>query len=380
MVAELEQNGQLVKQEPYTHSVGHCQRSGTVLEPLLLDQWYLRIKPLADPAVEAVRDGRIRIIPERYARVYFNWMENIRDWCISRQLWWGHRIPLYYCDAPGCGELWASVDEPERCPNVRQHALPPGPRRAGYVVLLGPVAIQHARLAGRHAPTCRRFYPTSVMETGHDILFFWVARMIMFGLEFTGQAPFHTVYLHGLIRAEGGVKMSKTKGNVQDPLELIEEYGTDALRLAVTIGITPGNDFTLTPNILDARRDFVNKLWNIGRFVMASTTAAGSAAGARAGRCHSADAPLAERWIASRLSSVTADVTRMLGEFNFGEAGARHSRLHLGRSGRLVRRGLQGPGAREGRPMAPCWRRCMRNCCACCIRSRRSPPKSSGSA
>src|SRR5437879_3330655 len=157
------------------------------------------------------------------------------------------------------------------------------------------------------------------METGHDILFFWVARMIMFGLEFTGQIPFHTVYLHGLIRAEGGVKMSKTKGNVQDPLELIAEYGTDALRLGVAIGITPGNDFTLTPTILDARRDFVNKLWNIGRFVNASATPQDRRLAVEAASPR-ADAPLADRWINSRLSAVIADVTRMLGEFNFGEA------------------------------------------------------------
>jgi valyl-tRNA synthetase len=166
----------------------------------------------------------------------------------------------------------------------------------------------------------RIFYPTSVMETGHDILFFWVARMIMFGLEFTGQAPFHTVYLHGLIRAEGGVKMSKTKGNVQDPLELIAEYGTDALRLAVSIGITPGNDFTLTPTILDARRDFVNKLWNIGRLVVARTTPE-QRRRALDPAVPNEGAALAERWIASRLAYVTSEMTRLLGEFNFGEAG-----------------------------------------------------------
>ncbi len=320
ILQELEANGQLVKQEPYTHNVGHCQRSGTVLEPLLLDQWYLSIKPLADPALAAVRDGRIRIIPERYERVYFNWMENIRDWCISRQLWWGHRIPIYYCDEGpnSCGNLWASIDEPTSCP------------KCGGTPRQDPDVLDTWFSSGLwpfstlgwpdETPDLRRFYPTSVMETGHDILFFWVARMIMFGLEFTGQPPFHTVYLHGLIRAEGGVKMSKVKGNVQDPLELIGEYGTDALRLGVAIGITPGNDFTLTPNILDARRDFVNKLWNIGRLVMSRTTAherrhAQEVAVPRDG------APLVERWIASRLSRVTAEVTRLLGEFNFGEAG-----------------------------------------------------------
>jgi valyl-tRNA synthetase len=319
LVAELDQSGQLVKQEAYVHSVGHCGRSGTVLEPLLLDQWYLKIKPLADPAMEVVRDGRIRIIPDNFARVYFNWMENIRDWGISRQLWWGHRIPIYYCDAPGCAEQWASVDEPERCPKCASTAFHQDPDVLDTWFSSGLWPFSTLGWPDLTADL-RTFYPTSVMETGYDILFFWVARMIMFGLEFTGSPPFHTVYLNGLIRAEGGVKMSKVKGNVQDPLELIQEYGTDALRLAVTIGMTPGNDFTLTPSMLDARRDFVNKLWNIGRFVVAVTTPEQ--------RRHAldpavvrAEAPLAERWIASRLSAVTAEVTRLLGEFNFGEAG-----------------------------------------------------------
>ncbi len=319
LVAELAETGQLVKQEAYTHSVGHCQRSGTVLEPMLLDQWYLSIKPLADPALDVVRDGRIRIIPENFARVYFNWMENIRDWGISRQLWWGHRIPVYYCDAPGCGEQWTSIEEPDRCPTCGGSAFHQDPDVLDTWFSSG---LWPFSTLGWPADTAdlRTFYPTSVMETGYDILFFWVARMIMFGLEFTGQPPFHTVYLNGLIRAEGGVKMSKVKGNVQDPLELIKEYGTDALRLAVTIGITPGNDFTLTPSMLDARRDFVNKLWNIGRFVMAVTTPEqrGLALAPAVAREH---APLAERWIASRLAAVTSEVSRLLSDFNFGEAG-----------------------------------------------------------
>jgi valyl-tRNA synthetase len=319
IVAELERLGQLVKTEPYTHSVGHCQRSGTVLEPLLLDQWYLKIKPLADPAIDIVRDGGIRMIPERFARVYFNWMENIRDWCISRQLWWGHRIPLYYCDAPGCSERWASVEEPLRCPGCGSSAFHQDPDVLDTWFSSG---LWPFSTLGWPDDTddLRSYYPTSVMETGHDILFFWVARMIMFGLEFTAQPPFRTVYLHGLIRAEGGVKMSKTKGNVQDPVELIQEFGTDALRLGVCIGITPGNDFTLTPNILDARRDFVNKLWNIGRLVMARTSAE-QRRHALAAAVPGPGATLVERWIASRLAHVTAEVTRLLGEFNFGEAG-----------------------------------------------------------
>jgi valyl-tRNA synthetase len=319
ILLELEEAGQIVKQEAYSHKVGHCSRSGTVLEPLLMDQWYLRIQPLADPAEEAVRDGRIRIIPERYAKVYFNWMENIRDWCISRQLWWGHRIPIYYCDDPGCKYQWASIDEPTDCAKCHGIGFHQDPDVLDTWFSSGLWPFSTLGWPD-DTPDMRRFYPTSVMETGHDILFFWVARMIMFGLEFTDKEPFHTVYLHGLIRADGGVKMSKTKGNVQDPLELIAEYGTDALRLGVSIGITPGNDFTLTPNILDARRDFVNKLWNIGRLVMARTTPpqrrrAQEPAVAQSG------APLVERWIASRLSTVIAETTRLLREFNFGEAG-----------------------------------------------------------
>jgi valyl-tRNA synthetase len=319
LVAELEASGQIVKQEPYTHSVGHCFRSQTVLEPLLLDQWYLEIKPLAEPALEAVRDGRIRIIPERFARVYYNWMENIRDWCISRQLWWGHRIPIYYCRAPDCAEQWVAVDEPERCPKCASTEFEQDPDVLDTWFSSG---LWPFSTLGWPDDTSdlRTFYPTSVMETGHDILFFWVARMIMFGLHFTGQVPFHTVYLHGLIRAHGGVKMSKTKGNVQDPLDLIAEYGTDALRLGVSIGITPGNDFTLTPSILDARRDFVNKLWNVGRFVMANTTAE-QRRRSQAAPISRADSPLAEQWIASRTAQVIAETTRLLGDFNFGEAG-----------------------------------------------------------
>ncbi len=320
LVAELEENGQIVKQEAYIHSVGHCQRSGTVLEPLLSDQWYLAIRSLAEPAIDVVRDGRIRVIPERFAKVYFNWMENIRDWTISRQLWWGHRIPIYYCDAPGCSEQWASIDEPERCPKCGGRVFHQDPDVLDTWFSSGLWPFSTLGWPDDTADL-RTFYPTSVMETGYDILFFWVARMIMFGLEFTDQPPFHTVYLNGLIRAHGGVKMSKVKGNVQDPLELIQEYGTDALRLALTIGITPGNDFTLSPSMLDARRDFVNKLWNIGRFVTSVTTAEDRRQALQPAAARGQKTPLVERWIASRLSVVTAEVTRLLGEYNFGEAG-----------------------------------------------------------
>src|SRR5919198_329288 len=298
LLAELERNGQLVKQEDYTHSVGHCFRSGTVLEPLLLDQWYLSIKPLAEPAIDAVRQGRIRIVPERFAKVYFNWMENIRDWCISRQLWWGHRIPIYYCDAPGCAKVWAAIEEPTRCPDCDGTSLHQDEDVLDTWFSSGLWPFSTLGWPDDTADL-KAFFPTSVMETGYVILFFWVARMIMFGLEFTGDVPFRTVYLHGLIKAAGGQKMSKTKGNVQDPLDLIAAYGTDALRLAVTIGNTPGNDFTLTPGSLEARRDFVNKLWNVGRFVLANPPPQARARGFEPARPGPA-ATLADRWIASR--------------------------------------------------------------------------------
>ncbi len=319
ILEELQASDQLVKQEEYTHAVGHCQRSGTVIEPLLLDQWYLKIKPLAEPALNVVRDGTIRIIPERFAKVYYNWMENIRDWCISRQLWWGHRIPVYYCDAPGCGERWASIDEPKVCPRCGSQSLHQDPDVLDTWFSSGLWPFSTLGWP-EETPDLKTFYPTSVMETGYDILFFWVARMIMFGLEFTGQIPFHTVYLHGLVKAAGGQKMSKTKGNVQDPLELIEQYGTDALRLAVTIGNTPGTDFTLTPGNLEARRDFVNKLWNVGRFVMTNTSPA-ERARALEPAVVGEQARLSDRWIVSRLNGTIRDATRLLGEFSFGEAG-----------------------------------------------------------
>jgi valyl-tRNA synthetase len=319
LLAELDAAGQLVKTEAYTHSVGHCFRSGTVLEPLLLDQWYLRIKPLAEPAIDAVRDGRIKIVPDRFTKVYFNWMENIRDWCISRQLWWGHRIPIYYCDAPGCGKAWAAVEEPIRCPDCNSDAFHQDEDVLDTWFSSGLWPFSTLGWPDE-TPDLETFYPTSVMETGYDILFFWVARMIMFGLEFTGQVPFHTVYLHGLIKAAGGQKMSKTKGNVKDPLDLIKTYGTDALRLAVTIGNTPGNDFTLTDAILEARQEFVNKLWNVARFVLTNTTPEQRAA-ALDEPIAGPEAPLVERWIVSRLNRTIGNTTRLMHDYNFGEAG-----------------------------------------------------------
>jgi len=311
VVAQLQQQGLLVRTEDHAHSVGHCSRCGEVVEPMISEQWFVRMKPLAEPAIQAVRDGRIRFVPERFARVYYNWMENIRDWVISRQLWWGHRVPVWYCDR--CGEVIASVETPTACPRC-----PGSPLRQDPDVLdtwfssgLWPFST-----LGWPAETddLRYFYPTSVLETGYDIIFFWVARMIALGLEFTGEPPFRVVYLHGLLRDERGEKMSKSKGNVRNPLEVIERYGTDALRYALITGSTPGNDMRLTEEKLEGARNFANKLWNAARYVL--STGAMPAQPPEASRLTTAD-----RWILSRFNRTVADVTTLLGDFEFSEAG-----------------------------------------------------------
>ncbi|HEY8478016.1 MAG TPA: valine--tRNA ligase [Chloroflexota bacterium] len=315
VLEDLRSRGLLERVEPYTHAVGHCQRCKTAVEPLITEQWYVRIKPLAEPAIEAVRDGRIRIIPERFTKVYFNWMENIRDWCISRQLWWGHRIPVWYCQQ--CGREIATVDEPTRCPGCHSADLVQDPDVLDTWFSSG---LWPFSTLGWPDDTedLRYFYPTSVMETGYDILFFWVARMIMLGLEFMGDVPFRDVYLHGLIRV-GREKMSKTKGNVLDPLELIAKYGTDALRVTLTSGTTPGNDTQISDAKLEASRNFVNKLWNVGRFVLLNLSPDLRPTVERPLRAPDG-ATVADRWIVSRTSEVIAQVTRLLEDYQLGEA------------------------------------------------------------
>ena len=255
-----------MKTEALTHAVGHCQRCHTIVEPAISEQWFVSMKPLAEPAIAAVRDGRIRLVPERFDKIYFNWLENIRDWNISRQLWWGHRIPVWYCEA--CGAITVSDEEAvaacqkcgsadiEQDPDVLDTWFSSG--LWPFSTLGWPDDTEDLQL----------YYPTSALETGYDILFFWVARMIMMGLECTGQVPFDTVYLHGMIRDGEGAKMSKTKGNVIDPLKIMDEYGTDALRFALATGSTPGNDTKLAMSRVEDGRNFANKLWNAARFIL----------------------------------------------------------------------------------------------------------------
>jgi valyl-tRNA synthetase len=312
LVTWLKEQGLLKRVETHKHSVGHCQRCQIIIEPWVSKQWFVKIAPLALPAIDAVLDGRIRIIPERFTKVYLNWMENIRDWCISRQLWWGHRIPVWYCQK--CGEITVAMDDPTSCAHCSSKDLAQDPDvlDTWFSSALWP----HSTL-GWPEPTqdLAYFYPTTVLETGYDILFFWVARMIMMGLENTGQIPFQVVYLHGLVRDEKGDKMSKMRGNVLNPLELMEQYGTDALRYALSTGTSPGNDSRLSRQKLEASRNFANKIWNASRFVVRSLAASPEAS-------KSAPESLAveDRWILSRLSRLVGQVNQLMEEYQFGEA------------------------------------------------------------
>ena len=313
IVEDLDKEGLLVRTESYKHSVGHCDRCGDTVEPIVSKQWYIKMKPLAEPAIEAVRSGEIRIVPERFAKVYFNWMENIDDWCVSRQLWWGHRIPAWYCG--DCEGITVQVEEPTTCAHCGSKDLlqDPDVLDTWFSSALWP----HSTLGWpRVTEDLRSFYPTSDLETGHDILFFWVARMIMMGIENTAKVPFRTVYLHGLVRDRKGAKMSKSEGNVVDPLELIDQYGADALRLALTTGNSPGGDMRLSTARIEAGRNFANKLWNAGRFVLTNLD--------RDSNLDWQWPPqpfhLYDRWIISRLYGVVNEVQRHMHDYQFGEA------------------------------------------------------------
>jgi valyl-tRNA synthetase len=310
IVTGLEKAGLLVKIEEYAHAIGHCQRCRSVVEPLASKQWFVKMEPLAAPAIAAVREGRITMLPERFVKVYLNWMENIRDWCISRQLWWGHRIPVWYCG--GCGEITVAMETPTSCAACGSVDIEQDQDVLDTWFSSG--LWPHSTLGWpEDTEDLRYFYPTTVMETAYDLIFFWVARMIFMGIEDAGDVPFRTVYFHGLIRDEKGDKMSKTRGNVIDPLELTAEYGTDALRFALVMGTSAGNDSRVSRAKMEAGRNFANKLWNATRFVIRS------AAGASTGEIQATEHP-EDRWILSRLNRTIQDVTRYLEEFQFGEA------------------------------------------------------------
>ena len=313
IIADLEKNGQLAKTEEYSHAVGHCQRCQTMVEPLASLQWFVKVESLAKPAIEVVKDGRIKMLPERFIKGYLNWMENLRDWCISRQLWWGHRIPAWYCR--DCNKITVAVETPTTCSacgsnNIQQD---PDVLDTWFSSALWPFTT-----LGWPEDTedLRYFYPTTVLETGYDIVPLWVSRMIMMGIENTGEIPFPTVYLHGLIRDEKGVKMTKTKGNVINPVIVIESHGTDALRFGLLMGTSPGHDSKLSDAKVEAGRNFANKMWNATRFVLRNLES-----GEKVKREINREDLLSEdRWILSRLNRTVTSVSRLMEEFQFGEA------------------------------------------------------------
>jgi valyl-tRNA synthetase len=329
--ADMKAAGLTIKTEPYRTSIPRAQRGGEIIEPMMSTQWYVKIRPLAEKAYRAVEDGRIKIIPERFEKVYYNWMnpETIKDWCISRQLWWGHRIPVWTCSE--CDHEWAARVDPVECPKCHSHNLRQDPDVLDTWFSSGLWPFSTLGWPDE-TPDLKTFYPTSVLETGYDILFFWVARMIMQGLEMTGQAPFHTVYLHGLVRDEHGRKFSKSLGNTLDPIEIVDEFGTDAFRFTLLTMGTPGNDLSIGLSRVEANRNFANKIWNAARFVI-SNLEVGSwklEIGEILSQLENpashfqhltSNLQLPDRWILSRLSSTVASVTRLLDNYEFGEAG-----------------------------------------------------------
>ena len=309
IVADLEEQGYLVKVEPYNHNVGCCYRCGTVVEPLTSPQWFVKMKPLAEAAIEVVKDGRIKFVPERFTKTYMNWMENVHDWCISRQLWWGHRIPAWYCD--DCGEITVSRTDACECAhcgsrNIRQEE---DVLDTWFSSALWPFSTMGWP---EKTPELDYWYPTSVMVTGYDIIFFWVARMIFSGMAQMKEEPFHTVFIHGLVRDSQGRKMSKSLGNGIDPLEMAEKYGADALRFNLITGNSPGNDMRFYVEKCEAMRNFCNKIWNASRFVMMNLTV---------GDCRLPEKLETEdKWILSKLNQVIKEVCDNMDSFELGIA------------------------------------------------------------
>ena len=309
VVEELDKLGLLVKIEDYTHNVGFCYRHETTpVEPRLSEQWFVKMKPLAEPAIAAVREGKTKFVPDRFSKIYYNWMENIRDWCISRQLWWGHRIPAWYCDE--CGEMTVSREDVTACPKcgakVRQDE---DVLDTWFSSALWPFSTLGWP---EQTEDLKYFYPTSMLVTGYDIIFFWVARMIFSGIEHMGETPFGTVLIHGLVRDEQGRKMSKSLGNGVDPLEVVEEYGADALRFSLVMGVSPGNDTRYSRDKVEAARNFANKVWNASRFVLMNVNERKA--------FDPALLETADKWILTRLQEAVRDISGFMEDGDFGLA------------------------------------------------------------
>ncbi|MEJ2411611.1 MAG: valine--tRNA ligase [Anaerolineales bacterium] len=309
---DMKDAGLVIKEEDYVHQVPRAQRGGEIIEPMISTQWFVDIAPLAEKALRVVRDGEIEIIPERFRKVYYNWLENIHDWCISRQLWWGHRIPVWYCD--DCLELTVAREDPSACQHCGSKNIHQDPDVLDTWFSSGLWPFSTLGWPD-HTPDYEYFFPTTVMETGYDILFFWVARMIMFSLEMTGKIPFETVYLHGLVMDEHGQKMSKSKHNVIDPLDVMDDMGTDAVRFTMLVGSTPGVNTNLSLQKVEANRNFANKVWNAGRFVIGNLENIPEKIGA------GPDWTLADSWIWAKMQGLIRNVDRLFNNHQYGEAG-----------------------------------------------------------
>ena len=310
IVADLEEQGYLVKVEEHTHNVGTCYRCGTDVEPIISAQWFVKMEPLAREALRVVNDGEVKFVPDRFSKIYTNWMENVHDWCISRQLWWGHRIPAWTCE--DCGEMTVSETDPTEC----QHCHSTHIRQEEDVLdtwfssALWPFST--LGWPDESSEDFKYFYPTDVLVTGYDIIFFWVARMIFSACEHTGKPPFHTVFIHGLVRDDKGRKMSKSLGNGIDPLEMADQYGADALRFNLITGNSPGNDMRFYTERCEAMRNFANKIWNASRFLMMNLAI---------DRCELPDRlELEDKWILSKLNSVIPEVTENMERYELGVA------------------------------------------------------------
>ena len=311
VVAELEAQGLLEKVDDHGHSVGHCSRCNTTVEPMVSKQWFVSMEPLAKPALEVVRDKSIEFVPERFTKTYTNWLESIRDWCISRQLWWGHRIPAWYCQ--DCGETIVTIDTLTECPHCHGKVeQDPDVLDTWFSSALWPFATMGWP---ENTEEVKHWYPTSVMVTGYDIIFFWVARMIFMGLEFKEEIPFKHVFIHGLVRDSQGRKMSKSLGNGINPLEVIDEYGADALRFTLVTGNTPGNDMRFYMERVEANRNFANKIWNASKFVLMNLEGFDESFVPSA-----EDYTLADKWILEEYNKTVTNITNNLDKFELGEA------------------------------------------------------------
>jgi len=313
VIEDLQIQNLLKKIEKHTHNVGHCYRCSEVVEPTISKQWFMKVAPLAKPAIAAVKEGRTRIIPGAWEKTYFEWMENIRDWCISRQIWWGHRIPAWYCKT--CGEVIVSREEPRTCTKCRNNELEQDPDvlDTWFSSALWPFSTLGWPEKTRELEV---FYPTSVLVTGFDILFFWVARMMMMGLKFMGEVPFSNVYIHALVRDAKGQKMSKSLGNVIDPLVMIEKYGTDAFRFTLAALAAQGRDVKLSEDVIGGYRNFSNKIWNVSRFVLLNLNDYEP----EKKSIHYNQYSLADKWILSRVNKLIKNVRNSLESFKFNEA------------------------------------------------------------